>query len=77
MIRITTGSKAHRVTLSGTDRPTVVELTALIRAIQHVDPAEVFESHYDRAAFERVNRKLVRAWGEVRRAREASNDPTT
>jgi len=68
---VASGLNYHeQVRLEGNDRLTMVELTAILRAMQYAEPDRVFESPFDRAAFGRANRKLARVWNQLRLSRE-------
>lgn len=52
------------------DRLTVKQFTAVLRAMQHVDPLAVFDHGEDRKAFRNANRKMVRLWNQARLEKE-------
>ena len=54
------------VNMHNFDRLTEPQMRTLCRALQHVDPDQVFNDPADRQTFYRASRKLVRSWNQNR-----------
>jgi hypothetical protein len=60
----------QQINMTGYDRLTYNQLTAVLRGLQHVEPADVFADGRDREAFQQANAKLVRLWNQARLEKE-------